>query len=294
MADKPSVIEAPGIYEMPEDDYFADPVLAGSLSCTWAKQLAQPGGPAKWKWEREHPKPSKKHFDLGHAAHALVLGVGAPIEKIPFDEWRTKAAKDLVADAREAGYIPLKPAEFEQVTLMAEQIRSHELAMSLIEGARHEQSAFRVDTDTGLWLRCRFDSISPDGISDYKTTICAEPTEFVRQAVKLGFHQQAAWYRDMAQALGITDGPFRFIAQEKQPPYLVAVIDLERDTEDLGRRTNRRAIDIYSQCRATGQWPGYPPIIHTVSAPPWAFETPDTLDPDVEQELVDLLKGTTA
>ena len=86
MADKPSVIEAPGIYEMPEDDYFADPVLAGSLSCTWAKQLAQPGGPAKWKWEREHPQPSKKHFDLGHAAHALVLGVGAPIDEIPFDE----------------------------------------------------------------------------------------------------------------------------------------------------------------------------------------------------------------
>nr|WP_243863903.1 PD-(D/E)XK nuclease-like domain-containing protein [Brooklawnia cerclae] len=219
------------------------------------------------------------------------MGVGAPLTVIPYDEWRTKEVKAEVAEARARGEIPLKPAEYEQVQRMAEQIAAHQLAMSLLDGARHEVSAFRVDEQTGVWLRCRWDSIKADGIADYKTAVSADPAEFARQAVKLGYHQQDAWYCDMARAHGVTDGPFRFIVQEKAAPYLVSVIELDEDTERLGRRMNRQAIDTYANCRATDQWPGYPPVVNIVSAPPWAFETPDTLDPDTEQELLDLLEG---
>ena len=286
-----AIITKPGVYELPEDDYHADPVPDGSLSCSWAKQIARPGGPAKWRWEHDHPRPPRKEFDLGHAAHQLVLGVGAPIARIPYAEWRSNAAKAAVAEARDAGAIPLKPAEYEQVTLMAAQIEQHRLASSLLaEALRHEASAFLPDERTGTWLRCRFDSIGDRGTVDYKTTISADPTEFVRQAMRLGYHQQAAWYRDMAMALDLTDGPFRFIAQEKTAPYLVAVIELDADAEDLGRTLNQRAIDTFATCVATDTWPGYPEIIHRVSAPAWAYQT-EELDTDTEQELLALLKG---
>ena len=62
------------ITDMPETIYHARPELSASI----AKRLIEPGGPARWKWEHDHGRAETKAFDLGHAAHKLVLGVGAP------------------------------------------------------------------------------------------------------------------------------------------------------------------------------------------------------------------------
>jgi hypothetical protein len=154
-----------------------------------------------------------------------------------------------------------------------------------------------VEGPGGQWLRCRFDAIGDAGIVDLKTVQggFADPERFIRKALAMGWHQQAAWYRDMAQELGVTAGPFRFVVVEKTPPYLVSVIELDEATEGFGRDANQRAIDLYRRCLATDEWPGYPGQIATVSAPPWSYrdaEETDHIDPTVEQELLDLLKGT--
>ena len=85
-----------GIYpDMPEDAYHAHP----ALSASGIKVLAQPGGPAKWWWQHTHPQPSKKAFDVGSAAHSLVLGVGAPLARIP-DELLASAQRCSPARSR--------------------------------------------------------------------------------------------------------------------------------------------------------------------------------------------------
>ena len=65
--------------DMPELEYHARPELSASI----AKRLIEPGGPARWKWEHDHGRAETKAFDLGHAAHTLVLGAGTPIARIP-------------------------------------------------------------------------------------------------------------------------------------------------------------------------------------------------------------------
>ena len=298
-----AIVTEPGVrWDMPEDNYHADPVAKGSLSHSMAKLIAQPGGPAKLRWQLDHPKPYRKVFDFGHAAHALVLGTGPELWPIPEDHLAsngatsTTKAKDFIAQARSAGAVPLKPAEYQQVKDMALALARDDDAVEVVAAtdARHEVSAFTVDPITGLFLRCRFDTIAPHSMGDYKTAVDANPDHFDRVALRHGYHQQAAWYSDTATDLGLTDpdAPFRFVAQEKEPPYLVGVVTLDADFIQIGRDANRAAIDLYAHCLATNTWPGYQP--KTISAPPWAYPAQTRLDPAIEAELIALMTGDAA
>lgn len=288
-------ITTPGLYDDVDEAAYHSGEAFGmpTICCSDCKVLAKPGGPALWRWQHDNPEPPRTAFDIGSAVHAFVLGTGPQIVCVP-GEWRTKEAKAEVAEWREKGVLPLHSADYRAVFGMYRAVTQHPVAASLLAGAPHREATGLVE-GPDVWRRCRFDAIGPSGVVDLKTCQSADPGQFARKAVDLGYHQQAAWYRDMARELGITDGPFRFVAVEKTPPYLVSVIELDPATEDLGRDRNRRAIDLYRRCLATDEWPGYPSQIATVSAPPWSFrdaEETEHLDPTVEQELLDLLKGT--
>lgn len=273
-------ITDPGLYsDVPEDDYHSGAATSfESLSCSDCKLLAKPGGPALWHWQQSHPEPPKRVFDIGSAVHAAILGTGPDLVCVP-GEWRSKAVKEEVDQWRQKGAIPLHRSDYRAVFGMVGAVTRHPLAASLLdECPRREASAYVGHGD--LYLRCRLDAIGPKGIVDLKTVQSADPEAFARKAIELGYHQQAAWYRDMAQELGITEGPFRFVAVEKTPPHLVSVIELDAATEQLGRDANQRAIDTYRRCVATDEWPGYDSQIATVSAPPWAFP-----EIDIEQEI---------
>src|SRR5690606_6451240 len=123
------VVTEPGIYDIDVDDYHRDPVPGGSLSSSGARDLLPPSCPAKFRYDRDNPGPtSKRHFDLGHAAHKLVLGVGAPLVVIEADSYRTKAAQEQQKAAHLAGHVPLLEHEHEQVQAMAAAIREHPIA----------------------------------------------------------------------------------------------------------------------------------------------------------------------
>src|SRR2546421_646443 len=90
-----TTITEPGLYEdLSVETYHADPVPVGSLSSSGARKLLPPGCPALFAYEREHPPEPTATFDLGHAAHKMVLGVGPEVVKIDADNWRTNAVKD--------------------------------------------------------------------------------------------------------------------------------------------------------------------------------------------------------
>lgn len=287
-------IEAGPVYDLPEDEYHSRPELSASM----AKILIQPGGPAKLRHQLDTPRVEKKTFDFGHAAHQLVLGTGAPIREIPADilasngAVSTREAKAFVAAARAEGAVPLKPVEVAQVEAMAAKLEADRDAVAALrmDGARCEVSALATDPATGTGLRCRFDVVAAAGVTDYKTAVNAEPGKFARRTMlDMGYHVQAAHYLDMARTLGLTsdDAVFRFVAQEKTPPYLVAVVTVSDAYLALGRREMRRAIDLWAECNATGIWPGYAPSV--AEPPAWAIE--QELDPAVEAELLALIDG---
>lgn len=272
-------VTEPGIYpDMSEAEYHGDPVPGGSLSSTGARKLLPPGCPAKYKAELAEARTSST-FDLGTAAHRLILGVGRQIVVVDAENWRTKAAQEQQKEAREAGHVPVLTADWERVNAMADALRAHPLASAALDparGGKPEQTLIAQDPDSGVWLRARLDWM-PDPhsairpvIFDYKTTKSAYPASFARSMYDFGYHIQAAFYADLYLALTGVDAPFLFIGQEKEPPYLVSVCQPDAEAMRAGRQKVREAIDIYAACSAVDEWPGYPDAIHTISLPPWA------------------------
>jgi hypothetical protein len=122
-----------------------------------------------------------------------------------------------------------------------------------------------------VMLRCRPDWRSPWEAIDYKTTVSAEPGAIRRTVHKFGYHQQAAFYGAGLAALGFGDLPFLFVFQEKVPPYLVTVTQLDEAALALGAELNRRAINLYARCLADDVWPGYASDVVVTSLPPYAY-----------------------
>ncbi|MFB6805410.1 PD-(D/E)XK nuclease-like domain-containing protein [Streptomyces sp. NPDC056387] len=273
------VVTEPGVYPMTADQYHADPVPGGSLSSSGARKLLPPSCPAVFHYEREHGQQPKRVFDLGHAAHRLVLGEGADIVEIPYDSYLTKAAKAERDAARFDGLTPLLTKEHEQVKAMADAIRQHPIAGPLFtpDSGVAEQALFWTDGPAGITRRALVDWTKHRGtgrliLADYKTTTDASLTGIAKAVAEHGYHQQAAWYIDGAIALdlGDQDTELVFVFQEKTAPYLVTVTQLTRDDIRRGREKNRRAIDIYANCTASGVWPAYHDGVAITSLPPWA------------------------
>lgn len=263
-----------GVNDVTDETYFAHPALSQS----GAKLLLPPSCPALFKWQQDHPRPEKKAFDFGHAAHAKLLGVGQPIVVIP-DELlasngavSTKAAKEFVAEARANGQVPLKTDEAAQVDAMMGALQANPEVMRLFTAGRPERALLWLDTATGVELRGKLDWLADDGslITDYKTAESASPWSFGRRYIDYGYHQQAAWYTDAVKALGLHDDPeFVFVVQQKTAPYLVQPYRLSPAAINAGRELNRRAIDIYAECSETGVWPGFSDRVETVDLPAW-------------------------
>lgn len=262
----------PGIYpSLDEATYHAHP---SSLSVTGAKTLLK--APALFKWQQDHPV-HKDVFDVGSAAHKMVLEAGPELVVVDADSWRTKAAKDEQQAARDAGKVPILFADYQRVDNMAAALRRHPLASALLSDGDPEVSAFAMHEPTGVLRRARFDYIRDDLLVDFKTAACANPSEFRNSAARYGYHQQAAWYTDVAEALGIEVRAFVFVIQEKDPPYLCEVVELTPSAAERGRELNTRALERFRDCTESGVWPGYTPgYVTPIDLPKWAYYDQET------------------
>lgn len=250
--------------DIPEQEYHCLP----GLSSTGIKRMLD--APAVYRWHRDHPEPPKSAFDLGHAVHGRVLGVGLDEAIIP-GPWTTKAAKQAVAEAREAGLVPLKPEDAEKADAMARAVAEHPDAGPLFQGGKPEVSLIWDDPATGVRCRGRLDYWHPQALVavDLKTTATPDPYRYARAAVDLGAPEQREHYSDgVEHLLGIRPARFLHVLVGKEPPYLVSVVDLAAYAAVAAERV-RAAIDLYAKCRATDEWPGYGAGIHLLQPPRW-------------------------
>lgn len=274
-----------------EEVYHAHP----ALSSTGARQLLK--APAKFFYERSHPSPPKKEFDLGSLAHSKVLGVGAGVAVYPDgtgDETfvvdytsgeevhnvlaangaaSTKLAKAFEAWAREAGMIPMKRADAVVVDAMAESVLARRTSRSLLEQEGvAEASVFGHDPATGIEQRCRFDYLGTGPgrrvAVDFKTTRDdADPITFTRTVAQHGYHIQQAHYMDTAASADVRVDDFTFIVVEKTPPYLVAEHWLDPDYREIGHKKAAEARARFAAGIESGSWPGYPDQVQIVRPP---------------------------
>jgi hypothetical protein len=259
----------PGMYDIPAEQYHADPVPGGSLSSTGARKLAD--CPAKFRYGLDHPQPYKAAFDFGTAAHRVVLGVGPELVLVDEERWDTNETKATVAAIRAAGNIPLKREALQRVHDMATELLTYPQAADLLApGAGVAEQTLLWQTD-GIWCRALLDYLREDGIVDYKSARSAHPDAIEKAVQAYGYHQQDDWYRTGAVELGLIPptGPFHFVVQETEPPYPVTVVELDLGWQHIARQRNARALWLYESCRTSGYWPPYATDTVLISPPAW-------------------------
>lgn len=275
-------IEAPGVYDMPADAYHADPCPQPSLSASVAHELLSRSPRHAWQ---AHPRLNPAHepehrteFDLGHAAHALVLGDERRFQIIDAADYRTAAAKAAREAAYSAGAIPLLPHQYEAARAMARALRAqleqHEARDAFTQGQPERTIAWR---EGGLWMRARLDwwpaTIGDQTIIyDFKSTTNAEPAAWSRAKIEaMGFDLQAAFYLRGMRALGYPASlRFAFVVAEVDAPHALSVVGLPPAVMALGDDKVEHAIALWRRCVETNTWPGYPSRICWAEPNPWS------------------------
>lgn len=271
-------------YDFPEQDYHRHP----ALSASGAKRLLPPNCPALFKHDRDNGgRPNKRAFDLGHAAHKQVLGVGEEVvvvhkttrdkQSVPADDYQTKSAQEHRDAIYAEGKVPLLERELRQVEEMAAELREHPIASKLLapDSGQPEVSVFWEDKQRGVNRRARFDWLrNTDGgqlvVPDYKTTASADPHAFHRSVWSFGYDIQSVFYTDAARAAEIAqDVSFQLIAQETTAPYLITLHELDFASLQLGHARVDEACAVFRECTETGVWPGYSDVVELVAPPPW-------------------------
>ena len=257
------------------EDYLRIPALSSSgmrtlLDC-----------PAKFLWQQEHPVFSDE-FDIGKLAHALVLDDQTAMERdfvlVDADSWRRPADQTTRRAAREAGKTGILPKDLAAAGEMAAAVQAHPTAGRLFAPGtgRPEQTLQWTDPLSGVPLKCRLDWLpNPQPgrrmlVADYKTAKSSDPRKFQRSVAEYGYHAQAAHNLAGIRACRLDPDPaFLFVVQEKDPPYVVTVIELDQGALQTGEQMVMDAIRLYLRCSASGHWPGYSDEVALVELPPW-------------------------
>lgn len=254
---------------VPADRYHADPCVVPSLSSSLVKVLLRES-PRKAFFS--HPRLNKDYreehdgkFDIGTAAHSLLLEGDDCMHVVDANDWKTKAAQEARKDARAMGKLPLLAYQATKVRWMVMAAQEY-LASSKI-------NTYWVDADsevTGvwreqdIWLRCRFDRITKNHrfIMDYKSTEDVSPDGFSRQIIRMGYHIQEAFYRRCARALGATGPRFVFIAQSVEPPHECTLHGCDPALQEIADYEIEVAVRTWRECITKKSWPSYGGDIH--------------------------------
>jgi hypothetical protein len=273
-------VDGPGVYDLPNAVYHADPVPGGSLSSTGARKLLPPEGcPAKFKHWRDAGPERKPEFDFGHGAHRELLGDGEELVIVDAASWRTKAAAEAKEAAYAAGKTPLLRSDHNTILEMVPAFRADPVAGGLFQPGtgRPEQTLIWRDERTGVMCRALLDWL-PFPVADrrfilrdYKTGRTAAPDKLGRVIGDYGYHVQLAFYLMGAQALGLAgeDAKALLAVQEKTAPYLVTVVEPDPAAMRMGAIRCRQALEVYAECAASGRWPGYSDDVVLAELPPW-------------------------
>lgn len=273
------VIES-GIHDqVPAEVYHGDPCEQPSLSASVAHALLTLT-PAHARLLHRKLTPlvepeDESRFERGRAVHSLFLeGIDLlavcdavnPKGEVCTD-WRTNAAKAFRDAARERGKIPVLAHQADELrhTLRSLRRRVDQLEdkPTPFTDGKPEQTLIWQERN-GVWCRARPDWLHSDyaTIDDLKTCASASPGDtpgsFGRAVEYLGHWIQEAFYRRGVRALcGGRDPVFRFVAVELDGPG-ISCSSLSEAYRKAGDAAVERAINLWGDCLARNDWPGFP------------------------------------
>lgn len=191
---------------------------------------------------------------LGRGTHALVLG--EPV--VCYPGRRVGKAWERFARDHE-GIEILNEREWDIAAGISRNILRHPIAVELLLGA----DVTREQTIEWEWMG-RACTSRPDArlggriVTDLKTTRCAEPARFQRDATSMGYPAQLAFYAmATAHLTGQDVEELYVVAVESRRPYAVTVLRLEDEARLAGMQQCRLWFERLLQCEAADDWPAY-------------------------------------
>lgn len=259
---------------MPYEEYAKRPgVNASLLKIVHKKSLQHARAYLDGEWSEESDA-----LDFGTCFHSLALEGRDDFVEIPANytnekgeekpwNWNAKVCQKWGAD--QGDKIPLKPAEVVACRSMAEAVRR-----SIGEpNGRIEASLFAEIK--GRPFKCRVDYLPDDHnepIVDLKSCQSAEPGKFIRNALDLGYHLQAALTLDIVRACGLPHSQFDLLAVESEAPHTTCRMefaDKDLTVTRLGRIHYRAAFQRLLNAQESGHWFGYGTVAAEDHLPIW-------------------------
>ena len=281
--------------DVPEDFYHGQIDRASNSRLTTLGDRS----PAHMRWEADHPTPPTPAKKIGTALHLAALQpdlfasrytIAGQCEATKKDGQRCTMAGAVRIDGywfcntkshAPEGAVPdqvavLEAATWEVCVGVSHAIEHHPTARALLQGAV-EQTALWIDPETGLPMKARFDVVNTalEAMVDLKSCECAHPDVFERSIYGFRYYRQSGLYLDAAEILGIPARDPVIVAFEKKAPFGVITYRVRGDAIQAGRDELRPLIKRYAQCRAKGEWPGYPTDVRDISLPPHAWKAID-------------------
>lgn len=277
---------SPGLYEMADKEYFADPWGAEtpSLSASIAKTILGRSLQNAWVQSPHCPahqpiRPNEA-MEFGKAVHALVFG-GEKVVVIDAPDFRTKDARAKRDEANAAGLIPLLKKRVEELETCAQLVKrrfdnlydgpyiAEQVALWQLDGRDGEPTGPR---------RAKIDSRG-DGIPvivDLKTTKASISFDACQKRIfSDSLHIQAAAYIEALETLmphwrGRVQFYFQWV--EQSFPYAMSEpIFLDGTVIDLGREQWHFAGQLWDQAVAKNAFVDpYNGIARKALPPIWA------------------------
>jgi hypothetical protein len=292
-------MRSPGIYDIPESEYFASPAVSNSDLKLIARSPAHYYA-AKLAPDKPEPKETPA-MTLGKALHCAILEpdflraryCAAPADapkdlrhhrdaKKPSDATLESIAWWDAFESENIGKTVLSSDDLDRVIEASNHILNHDELHRLLSGAGDcEQAVFAVDPETGVEVRCKPDRrsrmVTRQGemlaMLDLKSTQDARPAAFQRTAFNFSYFRAAAWYSDVHAWAGLGNvDTFLLVAFETERPYAVKIYEVGPEELERGRREYRPLLNTYAECRANDAWPSYDTTIERIEYPRWALE----------------------
>ena len=293
-------ISEPGFYNISLDRHHAQPCDGPSVTSGVLRQMELATPADVWAFHMLNPNRWEKEqtaaLRLGRAMAAYVEGgmdaVAQQFIVLPEDRPRKPTAQQIAAfdggtasgaatasvtfwRAVEAdGRDVLSAAEKTMIEDMGKILAQDPAACAVMGGIPEVTMAWK-DERTGLWLLSRPDTVSFDGMmSDYKK-MNTQGRPFNHRVVdqritEHGYDMQMAFAAEVFERItGNWPGVVGIVAQWDQPPHHVILREISEEDLRIAQFRNRRAIDRFAECLASGDWPGPGADVGVYLRPDW-------------------------
>lgn len=224
---------------------------------------------AHYKYHIDNPEEPTPALIFGQAYHKYVLEPETFFEEfyvLPEVNKRTKEGRAIVEalQAENKGKTAIDGETFTTIQDMRTALENSPETAPYIDAIRSGKARTEVpfvweDDETGEVCKCKADMIIDETaeIIDLKSTLSCEDGAFERSANKFGYNYQAGFYTEGIDKCTSEKHTFKFIAQEKNAPYVPRVYTAEEGFIEEGRMLFHTFLRRLHKCNVTGEWPGY-------------------------------------